>query len=82
MLGDRDREIARLAVPALGALVAEPLYRPTDTAILAHLLALERDWGIVGVRAGLNALMVAPRLATTSARCGRGGWLLVGAPAR
>lgn len=32
-----DREIARLAVPALGALVAEPLYVLTDTAIVGHL---------------------------------------------
>jgi Na+-driven multidrug efflux pump len=32
-----DREIARLAVPALGALAAEPLYLLTDTAIVGHL---------------------------------------------
>lgn len=32
-----DREIARLAVPALGALIAEPLYVLTDTAIVGHL---------------------------------------------
>lgn len=32
-----DREITRLAVPALGALVAEPLYVLTDTAIVGHL---------------------------------------------
>jgi putative MATE family efflux protein len=32
-----DREIARLAVPALGALVAEPLYVLVDTAIVGHL---------------------------------------------
>src|SRR3954465_3301508 len=32
-----DREIARLAVPALGALVAEPLYLLADTAIVGHL---------------------------------------------
>ena len=32
-----DREIARLAIPALGALVAEPLYVLTDTAIVGHL---------------------------------------------
>lgn len=32
-----DREIARLAVPALGALVAEPLYILVDTAIIGHL---------------------------------------------
>jgi putative MATE family efflux protein len=32
-----DREIVRLAVPALGALVAEPLYVLVDTAIVGHL---------------------------------------------
>jgi len=32
-----DREIARLAIPALGALIAEPIYVLTDTAIVGHL---------------------------------------------
>lgn len=32
-----DRQIARLALPALGALAAEPLYVLTDTAIVGHL---------------------------------------------
>jgi Na+-driven multidrug efflux pump len=32
-----DREILRLALPAFGALVAEPLYVLTDTAIVGHL---------------------------------------------
>ena len=32
-----DRQIARLAVPALGALAAEPLYVLVDTAIVGHL---------------------------------------------
>lgn len=32
-----DREILRLAVPALGALVAEPLYILADTAVVGHL---------------------------------------------
>jgi putative MATE family efflux protein len=32
-----DREIARLALPAFGALIAEPLYVLTDTAIVGHL---------------------------------------------
>ncbi len=32
-----DREILRLAVPALGSLAAEPLYLLTDTAIVGHL---------------------------------------------
>ena len=45
------------------------------------LLTLELGWGIAGVWAGLNALMVA-RLATMGARFGRGSWALVGARAR
>jgi putative MATE family efflux protein len=32
-----DREILRLAIPALGALVAEPLYRLADTAVVGRL---------------------------------------------
>src|SRR5215467_5360133 len=32
-----DREIVRLALPALGALAAEPLYILADTAIVGHL---------------------------------------------
>src|SRR5438105_2758416 len=34
---DRDREILRLAIPAFGALAAEPLYVLADTAIVGHL---------------------------------------------
>ena len=33
----QDREILRLALPALGALAAEPLYVLVDTAIVGHL---------------------------------------------
>jgi len=32
-----DRDIRRLAVPALGALVAEPVFLLTDTALVGHL---------------------------------------------
>src|SRR5881409_1358011 len=32
-----DREILRLALPALGALAAEPLYVLADTSIVGHL---------------------------------------------
>ena len=32
-----DREIARLGVPAFGALIAEPVYVLSDTAIVGHL---------------------------------------------
>jgi putative MATE family efflux protein len=34
---EHDREIVRLALPALGALAAEPLYVLVDTAIVGHL---------------------------------------------
>ncbi|WP_026877927.1 MATE family efflux transporter [Jiangella gansuensis] len=34
---DADGEILRLALPALGALVAEPLFLLTDSAIIGHL---------------------------------------------
>lgn len=37
MRSPHDREILRLAVPALGALAAEPLYILVDTAIVGHL---------------------------------------------
>jgi putative MATE family efflux protein len=38
-----DRRIARLAVPALGAIAAEPLYNLADTAIVGHLGRLPLD---------------------------------------
>ncbi|WP_277500079.1 MULTISPECIES: MATE family efflux transporter [unclassified Nocardioides] len=37
MLGPRDREILRLAVPAFLALVAEPLFLLSDAAIVGHV---------------------------------------------
>jgi putative MATE family efflux protein len=48
-----DREILRLAVPALGALAAEPLYLLADTAIVGHigtpqLAALALVAGVLG----------------------------------
>jgi putative MATE family efflux protein len=45
---DLDRRIARLAIPALGAIAAEPLYNLVDTAIVGHL-----------GRAALDALAIA-----------------------
>jgi putative MATE family efflux protein len=36
-LGTHDRELLNLAVPALGALVAEPLFLIADSAIVGHL---------------------------------------------
>jgi putative MATE family efflux protein len=50
-----DREILRLAIPALGALAAEPLYILTDTAVVGHLGTPE-----------LGGLAVAGTLLTTA----------------
>src|SRR5206468_6036221 len=36
-LSPLDRRIIALAIPALGALIVEPLYTLTDTAIVGHL---------------------------------------------
>jgi putative MATE family efflux protein len=36
-VSSRDREIVRLALPAFGALIAEPLYVLADTAVVGHL---------------------------------------------
>jgi putative MATE family efflux protein len=45
-----DRQILALAVPALGALVAEPLFLLTDTALVGHLGAAQlAGLGIAGV---------------------------------
>ncbi len=44
-----DRDILRLAVPALGALVAEPLFLLADTAMVGHLGAT--PWPGSGSRA-------------------------------
>ncbi len=38
-----DREIGRLALPALGALIAEPLYVLADTAVVGQLGLLQLD---------------------------------------
>jgi putative MATE family efflux protein len=50
-----DRDIFRLALPALGSLAAEPLYVLVDTAVVGHL-----------GRAQLGGLAVAGTLLTTS----------------
>ena len=50
-----DREILRLAVPALGALVAEPLYVLADTAVVGHL----GTDSLAGLAVASTALLVA-----------------------
>ena len=47
-----DREILRLAVPALGALIAEPAFLLVDTALVGHLGAEE----LAGVGIGIAVL--------------------------
>jgi putative MATE family efflux protein len=72
-----DREIVRLALPALGALAAEPLYLLVDTAIVGHLgrsqlAALGIAFTILG---GLFAIFNFLQYATTAqvARAGGAG---------
>lgn len=48
---DSDREILALAVPALGALAADPLYSIVDTALVGHLGAPQLGGVAVGTAA-------------------------------
>ncbi len=63
-----DRQIARLAVPAFGALIAEPLYVLTDTAIVGHLGTTELGGLAVAatVLLTINSLCVFLAYGTTS----------------
>ena len=61
-----DREILRLAVPAFGALAAEPLYVLADTAIVGHLGT--RPLGGLGVAA---TVLTAASASSTSWRTAR-----------
>ena len=45
-----DREIARLGIPALGALIAEPLYVLADTAVVGNLLGTNELAGLAVAR--------------------------------
>ena len=50
-----DREIARLAIPALAALIAEPLFLLADSAIIGHLgTAQLAGLGIAGTVLGTS----------------------------
>ena len=64
-----DRDILRLAVPALGALVAEPLFLLADSAMIGHLgVAPLAGLGLAGaVLQTLIGLMVFLAYATTPA---------------
>jgi putative MATE family efflux protein len=50
-----DRRIVRLALPALGALLVEPIYNLTDSAIVGHLGKVPLG-GLAVAVAGLNVL--------------------------
>jgi putative MATE family efflux protein len=64
-----DRRIARLAVPALGSIAAEPLYNLADTAIVGHLgrLPLDSLAIAVSVLSIVSWLSIFLATATTSA---------------
>lgn len=64
-----DREILRLAVPALGALVAEPVFLLTDSAIIGHVGTPElAGLGIAGtVLATLVSISIFLAYGTTAA---------------
>lgn len=65
-----DREIARLAIPALGALVAAPLYVLADTAVVGNLLGTTELAGlsVAGqTLLTLNAVMIFLAYGTTAA---------------
>ncbi|GAA3080853.1 MATE family efflux transporter [Streptosporangium carneum] len=53
---DHDRQILRLAVPAFGALVAEPLFLLTDTVVVSRLPA--PALGAVGVASTVLGVLV------------------------
>lgn len=68
--GDIDREIARLAIPALGALIAEPLYVLADTAVVGNLLGTTELAGLAvagQTLLTLHAIMIFLAYGTTAA---------------
>lgn len=72
-----DREILALAVPALGALVAEPLFLATDTALVGHLGAAPlAGLGIAGTvlqtAVGLLVFLAYATTPTVARRLGAG----------
>ncbi len=86
-----DRDILRLAVPALGALMAEPLFLLADSAMIGHLgvvplaglgVASAVLQTVIGLMVFL-AYATTPRspgasgTATSAARC-RSGWTASG----
>lgn len=76
-----DRRIIALAVPALGALIVEPVYELTDTAVVGHLgrsplvgLALAATiLNVVGWSAGFLTMATTSRVAFLRGRGDGGG---------
>ena len=76
-----DRRIVALAVPALGALIVEPVYELTDTAVVGHLgraplvgLALAATvLNVVGWSAGFLTMATTSRVAFLRGRGDAGG---------
>jgi len=75
VLGGHDRELLSLAVPALGALVAEPLFLLADSAIVGHLGTAQLAGLSVASAVLLNAVFLCMFLAhgTTAAVARRAG---------
>ncbi len=76
-LSERDREILRLAVPAFGALVAEPLFLLVDTAIVGTLgtlplAGLGAAAVVLGTVVGLCIFLAYTTTAVTSRLFGAG----------
>lgn len=72
-----DSEIARLALPALGALIAEPLFLITDTALVGHLgatplAAIGAASTIVQTALGLLLFLAYATTPTVARRLGAG----------
>jgi len=83
-----DPQIFRLALPALGALAAEPLYLLADTAIVGHLgtrplggiaiaaivLGCAIGATLLGTSAVFGATTGAPAMVSLRGLLGRRGW--------
>src|SRR5580692_3885831 len=81
---DLDRRIAALAVPALGAIAAEPAYSLADTAIVGHL-GRSQLGSLAIASTALNAtawLAIFLTMATTSAVAGLAAGQAAGRAAR
>ncbi len=78
-LGTRRREILALAVPALGALVAQPLYVLLDAAVVGTLgteplAGLGAAATLVGLTLGLAIFLAYATTSSVARRVGEGRW--------